>query len=159
MGEDSSLTATFRIRWTARLLGVLVLLLSLAGVMLLVSEGGGVVGWTVVGLFGAASLAATVANFGDRYDTDDAGLSYRNTVTGALGFPRARRTAWVDIHSAVEQDAATLFLDVDGQGRWVLDQVDGHEQLRLILQDRGIQTTRRSRPSLAPWRWGRGSQP
>ena len=144
-----ALNATFRIRWTARILGLVVLALCLAGTALMLAEGGGLLGWTLVAGFGTASLLASIANLGDRYDTDETGLSYRNVLTGALGWPRARRASWADIHSAVEQDGSTIFLDVGGQGRWVLDQLDGQEQLRLILTDRGIAPTQRSRPRLA----------
>lgn len=147
-----SLPATFRVRWQARALGVTVLALVLGGFWLIAGEDASPWSWIILSLMGAAALLASIANFGEIVEADEAGISQRNVLLGRLGLGRAKKAAWTDVLHAVEQDGATFFLEVQDQPRWVLDQLDDHEHFRLILQDRGITISVRTRPRLAFWR-------
>jgi hypothetical protein len=135
--------------WGARLLGLCVL----AGV-LVVGAGLGLTGgaptWTWIGLgvFGAAALAATVANFGDRVRVTEEGMSYENVLTSRWGWPRARTAAWEQVSEAVDLEGRTWFVEVEGQRRWVLDQLAGHEDLRLVFMERGVPIRVTQRPRL-----------
>lgn len=146
--------ASFRVRLRSRVLGLAVLVLAAVGIVVLARSDASPWSWAIVCILGLAALVASVANFGDRFDVDDEGITHVNTLTERIGWPRARRVAWGDIRHATDQDGDTLFLEVEGERRWVLDQLDGHEHLRLILADRGIPTSRRTRPRLTSW--GRG---
>ena len=140
---------TFHTAWGSRLTGLVVLLGASAGALGLAITGGAPLWtWLVLAAFAIAAAVATVANFGDRFHFDDEGLAHENVVLTRLGFPGERRAAWKDVVSAVEHDKATWFVNVDGQGRWVLDKLDGHESVRGILAARNIPITSVERPRL-----------
>jgi len=109
----------------------------------------------VLVVFGGAALLASIANFGDRWDLDDEGLHYANILTGRLGWPRPRRRGVgaggggrrAGRHDVVPRDR--------GEGRWVLDQLDGHDLLRALLQERGYPSARVA-PRLLPRLGGGG---
>lgn len=128
------------------------LALSVAAMGFIVGEEASPWSWGILGLLGLASLLASIANFGDVIEVDDAGLSHDNTLLRRVGVVRCRRAEWKDVVRAVDQDGATFFIEVQDQRRWVLDQLDDHEHFRLILQDRGINVSTRTRPRLAFWR-------
>lgn len=147
-----SLEATFRVRWQARALGLGVLALAGGAAGLIAGEDASPWSWVVVGITGAAALTATIANFGEVVRTSAEGITQVNELLARFGLGRRRSATWADVLRAVDQDGLTYFLEVRDQGRWVLDQLDQHEHLRLILEDRGITVERRKRPSLVPWR-------
>ena len=142
---------TLRVRWRSRIVGLVVLVLALLGAVVLAREGAAALSWVLVGALGGAALVASVSNFGDRIDVGESGLVYTNDLTARVGFPRRREAAWSAVLGAVEQDHETFFLDVEGQRRWVLDQLDGHEELRIALGEHGIPLTTRTRPRLMSW--------
>jgi hypothetical protein len=146
--------ASFQVRLRSRVLGLAVLVLSAVGLVVLAGNDASPWSWLIVSTLGLAALVASLANFGDRFDVDDQGITHLNTLTARVGWPRVRRATWAEIRHAIDQDGDTIFLEVDGQRRWVLDQLDGQEHLRLILADRGIPMTNRTRPRLTSW--GRG---
>lgn len=140
-------------RWSARLLGLAVLGLAAAGIVLLAVEGGATLGWLVVGTVAALSAFATFANFGERVRVDEQGIEATNVLSERLGLARARRAAWADVLGAVDQEGDTWFVEVKDQRRWVLDRLDGHEELAQIFRDRGISVAARRMPR--PWHFGR----
>lgn len=143
---------TFTPAWSARLLGALVLAGSVvAGLALAASGGAPAWTWILLALFGAAALVASIANFGDRWHFDDEGITHENVVLTRLGRP-PRHARWADVLSGSDHEGRTLFLVVDGQGRWVLDQLDGHAQARALIEAREVRISDVKRPRL----WQRG---
>ena len=128
------------------------LALSATGMGAIVGEQASPWSWGILGLLGVASLLASIANFGDVVEVDDTGLTHENTLLRPVGLSRGRRAEWKDVLHAVDQDGATFFIEVQDQRRWVVDQLDNHEHFRLILEDRGISVSTRTRPRLAFWR-------
>jgi hypothetical protein len=110
--------------------------------------------WVFLGVFTVVSAGATYSNFGDVFEPDEEGISYRNVIAARLGLPRSRRVAWRDIREAVEYDGKTWFLTVEAEKRWVLDQLDGHERLRLIFTDLQVPVRIKERPRLMKSRQG-----
>ena len=144
-----SLPTSWQMSWGPRAMGLAVLVLAaVASIGLAVSGGAPTVTWIVLVALGVAAAVATLANFGDRYHVDEDGIRYENVITSRFGWRRARFAPWADISRAVELDSRTWFLHVEGQGRWVLDQLDGHEMLRLLLEARGISVKVTTRPSV-----------
>ena len=130
-------------------LGVLAVLALAAFAM--AGQGAAAWSWFFLWAFMLAAVLASVANFGDRWVVDDEGITYRNVLLQRTPLARlapARHAAWRDVHSAQEQDGKTWFLEVEGQKRWILDHLDAHEHLRLVLQDRGVPVSSRTRARL-----------
>lgn len=146
---------TFQVGWGQRALGLAVLL----GVAALIVATGFDLpwpSWIVLGLFGFAALVSTISNFGERVHADAEGLRWENVLLARLGIRPSRRATWDEITSAVELDGKTFFLTVEGQDRWVLDALEGQDELRTLLQDHGIVIEQRTRPRLRDL--GRGSR-
>ena len=145
------MSESFQTGWGPRLLGLTVLLAVLAVAGSLAAGGGAPVWtWLLLGCFGLAALLATVANFGDRWIVDDEGLAYRNDWTARIGWPRSRRAAWSDVMEARDYEGRTWFVIVEGQKRWVIDQLRDHERLRVVFQQRGVSVSSIEKPRL--WR-------
>lgn len=143
---------TFRTTWGQRAVGALVLGgVGAASAGLAVTGGAPGVTWAVLGVFGVASGVATVANFGDRFVFDDDGVAHENVVLRAVRAPR--RVAWSDVLEAVDHEGTTWFLGVRDGRRLILDRVEGHDRIRLLLEEKGVPISRRERPRL----FGRGA--
>ena len=147
------MNATYAVRWSSRVLALAVLVaLVLAAVAIVVAgQGAAAWSWFFLGAFLVAAVLASIANFGDRWTVDDAGITYRNVLLQRTPLARLapeRHAAWQDVHSAQEAEGKTWFLQVEGQKRWILDHLDAHEHLRLVLQDRGVPVSSRTRPRI-----------
>jgi len=142
---------TCRTAWDARVLGLGVLLATLSlGIWIAVDGGGPIWTWLILGAFGLLSGVATVHNFGDHWHVTDAGLTYRNTITAKLGFPRERHLPWSKVMRASDYEGKTWFLTVEGEKRWVLDHLAEHDRLGLIFQQLDISVSSIEKPR--PWR-------
>ena len=130
-----------------RMLGLFVLVATLGLIGWLLSDGGAPVWtWAMLGIFLLISGLATVHNFGDRWHVTDEGLSYRNTLTGRLGWPRAKSVSWERVERASDYEGRTWFLTIQGEKRWVLDQLAEHDRLGLVLQQLGIPVSSIKKP-------------
>ena len=151
MSSDSAVTAaseaTLQVGWGQRVLGLFVLGVVIAAIVGLRFDMPWLT-WLILGLVGAASTASTISNFGDRVHCGEAGIRRENIVLAALGWRRVNSVAWSEISTAVELDGKTLFLTIEGRPKWVLDSLDGIEDLRALLQHHGVSVTIRRRPRL-----------
>jgi hypothetical protein len=146
---DGPVAETFVTGWGSRVLGLLVLGGSLGAAAWIGAEGGAPAWtWLALGLFAAASLAATVANFGDRWSVDERGLTYRNALTALVGLPRERHVGWDAVVRASEYEGRTWFLTVENGRRWVIDQLAEHDRLRLVLEQAGVSVSVLEKPKL-----------
>lgn len=131
----------------ARVLGLVVLLSTVALASWIVIDGGAPIWtWLLLGGFFLVSALATIHNFGDRWHLDDEGLSYRNTITARIGFPRERHVPWSKVMRAANYEDQTWFLTIEGEKRWVLDHLADHERFGLIFQELDIPVTRVEKP-------------
>jgi len=149
---------TLRVSMGQRVLGLAVLIGSCAAAIWL-RDGAPWLTWLILGTLIVVSGLASVANLGDRWVLDEAGVSHENALTGRVGLSRGRRVAWASILSAVELEGRTWILSVDGEKRLVLDHLDGHDLVRQELQGRGINTTAVSKPRFRDIARGRRDPP
>jgi hypothetical protein len=87
---------------------------------------------------------ASLLNLGDRYRIDDEGISYANPVLGRLGVRLDRRVRWEEIvavrthrafaHGVRESAPSALFLDVVSGPRFVIDSVEGFDEMHRLVQ-------------------------
>jgi hypothetical protein len=85
------------------------------------------------------SLVATLLNLGDRYGIDERGIRYENPLLARLGVILDRSVPFSDIVSVRayrglrfgvrEEHPSALFLEVTGERRFVIDSVEGFEEL------------------------------
>jgi hypothetical protein len=91
-------------------------------------------------------LVATLLNLGDRYGIDDAGIRYDNPLLASLGVTLDRSVAFSDIVSLRayrglrfgmrEEHPSALFLEVAGGRRFVIDSVEGFDELHQLIATR-----------------------
>ena len=135
MSSDES----YETAWGPRVLGLCVLLVSTAAlVSLAAGDGAPTWTWILLSLLGLVSALITVANFGDRLEVTETGLTSRNVLLERLGMGRRRSASWSDVLEAKEYDGKTWFLTVEGQRRWVIDQLRDHERFRIRLDQEGV---------------------
>jgi hypothetical protein len=87
---------------------------------------------------------ASLLNLGDRYRIDDEGISYANPALGRLGVRLDRRVRWEEIvgvrthrafaHGVRESAPSALFLDVASGPRFVIDSVEGFDEMHRLVQ-------------------------
>ena len=102
------------------------------------------------------SLAATLLHLGDRYGIDDAGIRYDNPLLARLGVPLHRSVAFSDIVSLRayhglrfgmrEEHPSALFLEVAGERRFVIDSVEGFDELHRLIAGRVKPVSREDSP-------------
>jgi len=92
------------------------------------------------------SLAATLLNLGDRYGIDERGIRYENPLLARLGLTLDRSVPFSDIVSVRtfrglrfgvrEEHPSALFLEVAGGRRFVIDSVEGFDELHQLIESR-----------------------
>lgn len=143
------LPLTCRTSWGQRVFGLVVLAVCVATAVALATTGGApTLTWAFIAFFGLAAAWATAANFTESWHFDEDGVLHRRAVLDRIGRPAERRASWDDILRATEQNGRTWFLEVEGQGRWVLDHVDDHDILRTLFETQGVPVRRKDRPKL-----------
>lgn len=92
------------------------------------------------------SAGASLLNLGDRYRIDEEGIAYANPVLGRLGLRLDRRVRWEEIvsvrahrtfvHGVRESAPTALFLDVVSGPRFVIDSVEGFDEMHRLVETR-----------------------
>ena len=111
-----------------------------------------------LGILLLLGACASLLNLGDRYRIDDEGISYANPVLGRLGVRLDRRVRWEEIvavrthrafaHGVRESAPSALFLDVVSGPRFVIDSVEGFDEMHRLVQSHA--GSRPSRASALP---------
>jgi len=91
-------------------------------------------------------LIATLLNLGDRYGIDERGIRYENPLLASLGVMLDRSVPYSDIlavrpHHGLrfgvrEEHPSALFLEVAGGRRFVIDSVEGFDELHRLIASR-----------------------
>ena len=109
------------------------------------ATGGGFLspGGLVLVLLLLLAAGASLLNLGDRYRIDEAGIAYANPALSRLGLRIGRRVAWDEVvsvrahravsHGSVEAVPSALFLELASGGRFVIDSVEGLEEIRRLI--------------------------
>jgi hypothetical protein len=104
----------------------------------LISTGGLVIGFLLI-----LSAAASLLNLGDRYRIDERGISYDNPVLSRLGLRLDRGVSWGEVvsvrahrgltHGSRESAPSALFLELSSGRPFVIDSVEGFEEVRRLI--------------------------
>jgi hypothetical protein len=112
------------------------------------SAGGGLLSFGGLLLAGLSllSLAATLLNLGDRYAIDERGIRYENPLLASFGLTLDRSVPFSEIVSVRayrglrfgirEEHPSALFLEVARGRRFVIDSVEGFDELHRLIVSR-----------------------
>jgi hypothetical protein len=105
------------------------------------------------------SLIATLLNLGDRYGIDERGIRYENPLLASLGVTLDRSLPFSDIVAVRayrglrfgirEEHPSALFLEVARGRRFVIDSVEGFDELHRLIANR-VKTGDSGGTSMAP---------
>ena len=96
-------------------------------------------GGLLLAVLTAISLLACLLHLGDRYGIDERGIRYANPLMARMGLALERSVAWSEIRSmrahhgirfgTREEHPSALFLEIVGGGRFVIDSVEGFDEI------------------------------
>ncbi len=135
-----------RINTTQRVLGLAVLLGCVLGAALLPQMGKmPTFTWCFLGFFGLLGVYISVINFGDRIVVEDQTIRRSNSL---LPWWRSLDLRFEDVATATDYEGRAWFLRLEDGKKVVLDHLDGHHELGLLLEESSISTRKSEKPKL-----------